>query len=94
MSRGIGDNNPPDETVMLVLTKDEAAFLMENCESNIQMGLKVLAGVQAGSWSREVAEKTVALMEQFRPIRDKLKPLLDDEQPVRVRRRRHRADDL
>lgn len=67
---GIGGNSPP---VILELTPEEAAFLMDNCESNMQMGMKMLLAVQAGTMSLEAGQATVALVEKFRPIHAKLR---------------------
>lgn len=61
-------NNPPD--VELGLTRAEAEFMLENCETNIAQGMAILT---IDGFSRDALEKTVALIEQFKPIREKLK---------------------
>ena len=58
---GIGDNNPP---VIVELTKEQATFLLENCDTNIGYGLNFLQSV-----SRETAEKLVEQMEMFKGIK-------------------------
>jgi hypothetical protein len=64
-----GHNNPP---VMLELTREEAEFMLLNAETNMAQGLAILTG----GFSEEAQRKTVALIEQFRPIRDKVKEAL------------------
>jgi N12 class adenine-specific DNA methylase len=70
---GQGHNNPP---VILELTREEAEFVLKNAEDNMAVGLNIVMAVQAGTMSREVGEKTVALIEAFRPIRDKTRAAL------------------
>jgi hypothetical protein len=57
-------NNPPD--VILELTKQQAEFLLKNCNSNITMGLKL---IDMPDVSRGTLERAVALMEEFKAIR-------------------------
>lgn len=64
-------NNAPYSE--LRLTKEEHEFLVENCESNIQYGLKALTMAQNGNVSMEAAAKIVALNEKFKSIYNKLK---------------------
>lgn len=68
-----GHNNPP---VILELTHKEAEFLLENAESNVEMGIEILAAVQAGSMSVEAVQAAVAFIESFRPLREKIKTAL------------------
>jgi hypothetical protein len=68
---GRDHNQAPD--VVLELTRKQAEFLLRNCESNMGFALNILFAVQQGAMSRETAEKTVALNEAFREIRDKLR---------------------
>lgn len=58
-------NNPPD--VVLELTRDEAQFLLRNCDTNIAFGLANLQTME-----RPAAEKLVGLIEQFKGLRNKL----------------------
>lgn len=65
----VGHNNPP---VTLELAREEAEFALKNVETNITQGLALLqSGLSPGS-----AEKIVTLIEDFKPIRDKLKAAL------------------
>jgi len=59
-------NNPPD--VILDLTFEEAKFLVENCEANLNLSLQVLPNLT----SRDLMEKLVNQMEMFKTIRKKL----------------------
>lgn len=61
-------NNPP---VILELTKEEAAFLKENCSSNIAVGLEVLTTLER----RSSQEKIIHMMEMFKAIKKKLDAL-------------------
>lgn len=61
----IGDNRAPDYT--LELTRDEAQFLLRNCNSNIRLGLAALS-----SMNKKGAEDMIALLESFKAIRVKL----------------------
>ena len=61
-----GHNNPP---VLLELTREEAEFILRNAETNMEQGLAILTS----GFSDEAKRKTVELIEQFRPIRDKVK---------------------
>lgn len=56
-------NHPPD--IELGLTREQAQFLMNNCDTNIEFALKAMLTLQ----SREAAMEMVALMEQFKAIR-------------------------
>jgi hypothetical protein len=64
-----GHNNPP---VILELTREEAEFVLKNADTNMAQGLAILTG----GFSVEAQRKTVDLIEQFRPIRDKVKEAL------------------
>lgn len=64
-----GHNNPP---VILELTREEAEFMLLNAETNMQQGLAILTA----GFSEDAQRKTVALIEGFRPLRDKLKVAL------------------
>ncbi len=59
-------NNSPDHT--LNLTKDEAQFLLKNCNVNITM---MLGGLQSLT-SRDSMMQLVLYIEQFKAIREKL----------------------
>ena len=61
-------NNPPD--VSLELDADTARFLLDNCETNLTLGLGL---IMSPGISRENAEKLVAMNDKFKIIRDKLK---------------------
>lgn len=56
-------NNPP--AAVLELTLVQAEFLMNNCDSNIEFGLKGLQTME----SAESAARLVAIIEQFKDIR-------------------------
>lgn len=60
-------NNPPD--VVLELTKEQAKFLLENCDSNITLALGLMMEVR----DRSSAEMLISMNEQFKTIREKLK---------------------
>lgn len=62
-----GDNNPP--AISLELTLDEAQFLFDNCNANIRLTLTALNSM---NFSREGAEKAVAMVESFKALREKL----------------------
>jgi hypothetical protein len=64
-------NNGP--YVMVPLTKEQFDFLLDNCDTNMGMGLGILLQVRAGVMSRSAAEKTVALVEQFKGVKQALK---------------------
>lgn len=55
--------------IAVILTPEQAAFLIDNCNSNIEFGLKA---IMVGGYSREAIEKLVALMESFKGIRKAL----------------------
>lgn len=61
-------NNPPD--FVIELTKDQHAFLLDNCESNMKFALAAMSG---GAMSRDGLVKLVELNEKFKAIRDLLK---------------------
>lgn len=61
-------NNPPD--VILELTMDEAKFLLENCNTNMEFGLRSMMAMPDAN--RETLEKLVNLNEKFKTIRNKL----------------------
>lgn len=59
---------------MVPLTKEQFDFLLDNCDTNMGMGLGILLQqAQAGVMSRSAAEKTVALVEQFKGVKQTLK---------------------
>jgi hypothetical protein len=60
-------NNPPD--VVLELTMEQAEFLLRNCDHNIGFALHILQN----NSDRASAERTVALTEKFKEIRNKLR---------------------
>lgn len=60
-------NNAPD--IVLELTNEQAAFLMENCDSNITFGLNAM---MTGELERSSLEKLVELSEKFKGIRKAL----------------------
>ena len=60
-----GHNNPP---VILELTSEEAAFLRDNCESNIAFGLDALQQLT----SRDLQERMVGNIEMFKAIKAKI----------------------
>jgi len=57
-------NNPP--AVVLELTEKQAKFLLSNCNSNIEMALRMLT--QHGN-NRAMSERVIALNEQFKELR-------------------------
>lgn len=57
----IGDNNPP---VVVELTKEQAEFLVHNCDTNVGYALGMLQTV-----SRGTAEKLVEQMEMFKGVK-------------------------
>lgn len=61
-------NNPPHKVVEL--DKETYDFIIGNCDSNIAFGFRALEGMQ----SRDLMEKVVANIEQFK----KLKKLLEN----------------
>ena len=61
-----GHNQPPYKT--LDLTKDQAEFLLSNCETNIRAGLTFLNECK----DRDTAKRLVKLTENFKAIRDLL----------------------
>ena len=60
-----GHNNPP---VTLELTPEEAAFLRDNCESNIVFGLDTLQRLT----SRDLQERMIGNIEMFKAIKAKI----------------------
>lgn len=65
----IGHNR---QSIVLDLTREEAAFMLHNAEENMRQGLMLLNG----DFSEEAKRKVVDLIENFRPIRDKLREQL------------------
>lgn len=61
-----GHNQPP---VVVELPGDLADFLIDNCETNMEFGLRVLVMVQEGTMSRETGQKVVDLAEKFKRVR-------------------------
>lgn len=59
-----GHNNPP---VTIDLEPEEAAFLVDNCNANLEFSLRLIQGV-----SRDAAEKLVAQMEMFKAVKLKI----------------------
>ena len=59
-------NNPPD--VVLELTKDQAQFLLKNCDSNMKLALNLITQCS----TQKEAEPYVKLNEQFKSIRSLL----------------------
>ena len=59
-------NGPP---VIVELTQEEAKFLIDNCESNIIMGLQAL---QTTLTSKDLMKKVINLNDCFKTIRDKI----------------------
>ena len=57
-------NNPP-----VYLTQELKEFLVQNCDSNISVGLQALSGMQ----SRDLAERMVGLIEKFRALKKAVK---------------------
>ena len=60
-----GHNNPP---VILELTSEEAAFLRDNCESNIAFGRDAVQQLT----SRDLQERMVGNIEMFKAIKAKI----------------------
>ena len=60
-----GHNNPP---VILELTPEEAAFLRDNCKSNIAFGLDALQRLT----SRDLQERMVGNIAMFEAISAKI----------------------
>lgn len=60
-------NNPPD--VILELTHEQASFLLDNCKSNLRLGLAMIMSFQHDPGTleqkRAKAEKYVKLQDQF-----------------------------
>lgn len=67
-----GHNNPP---VVLELTREEAEFMLRNAEANIAHGMCLLE--QREKLSEAGLHKVVELIESFKPLRAKLKKVLD-----------------
>lgn len=66
-------NNPP---VVLELTKEEAEFLLQNCDKNIEFGLHFMVNAQAEGGPmtperRATVEKIIGVMEQFKALKAK-----------------------
>lgn len=60
-------NNPPYKVVEL--TKEQYEFLLDNCDTNISMGLEALPAMQ----SNESIQRIVDLIEQFKSVKKALK---------------------
>ncbi len=58
-----GSNNPP---VTIELSAELADFVVENCEANMEFGLKSLQMLT----SRDLQERLVANMERFKALRE------------------------
>lgn len=71
----VQSNNAPD--VLLELTHEEATFLLDNCQANTHLGLKMIMiiGGEKGPLEekREKAQKYVELNEKFHNITKKLR---------------------
>lgn len=61
-----GHNNPP---VTIELSAELFEFLTDNCEANLEYGLKTLRMIH----SQDLLEKQVAQMEKFKELRKILK---------------------
>jgi hypothetical protein len=70
---GQGHNNPP---VTVEFTVDEATFLRDALDAEVGAALNILAAVQDGTFTEDVAVKVVAKMEAVRPILAKFKEAL------------------
>lgn len=60
-------NNPPFKIV--ALTQEQYEFLLNNCDVNIEFGLKSLQMLE----TKEAIEKMVVLMESFKAVKKSLK---------------------
>lgn len=58
-----GHNNPPQRLVEM--DDDLAAFVVENCETNMRFALMNLQGVS----SRDLQEKLVEMIENFKKLK-------------------------
>lgn len=66
-----GHNKAPDVT--LELTERQAQFLLKNCNSNMAVALSALQGiVMQDIDSAHTARRLVAMLEQFKEIRELL----------------------
>ena len=59
-------NNPP---IVVELTPELADFLLDNCEANIEFGLKAMSTME----SRDLIEKLIENMEKFKSLRQAVK---------------------
>lgn len=56
--------------VFVQLTPELAEFLIENCDSNLEMALKLLDSLGSLDLGRESLERIVALNEKFKAIKE------------------------
>lgn len=60
-------NHPPEVTVEL--TRELAEFVVENCDSNLVLGLQLTQSLQ----DRDKLEQLVALNDRFKKLKDAVK---------------------
>ena len=60
--------------IAVLLTKEQAEFLIGNCDSNIELGLRMLDGIV----NKSNAVKIVGLLENFNGIKKACKDALDE----------------
>jgi hypothetical protein len=60
-------NNPPE--VVIHLTREQAEFLLKNCDANLTLSIGLLDGVS----DRSIAERIVKVVEAFKTIKEATK---------------------
>lgn len=61
------NNNPPYKIVEL--SEEQYRFLLENCDSNLEFGLRAM---MSGDFSRQTLEQLVDLNEKFKSVKTAL----------------------
>ena len=60
--------------ILIEVSPELAAFILENCESNLGMGIQILSNLT----SRDLQEKMVATIENFRALQAATKAALKE----------------
>jgi hypothetical protein len=58
-------NHNDESTVFVELTREQAQFVLDNCDANLEFGLKAIQG----DFSQETVVKLVENMEKFKELR-------------------------
>lgn len=68
-------NNPPE--VIVEMSRELADFVIENCDTNIEFGLKAMMAIgtvdDGSNKTRESLEKLVTLNENFKALKNAVK---------------------